>query len=724
MLLSNQLKFWQQHKLLVQLTLLTLLLVSVIFIFQEELYDKLILKNYIAIHLTIEFFIVFFSFAIAIQSWLGSMFNPHYRRVLVGSMFMMIGILEGVHTMSYSGMPFFLLDTDQNMSLWLSTIQRLLLPIGLIIIYSLRDRQASSKYSNTAFLVAIVVSAAIVLIAYAQVIELPKLLTATGGSTLLKNILHIAFIILQLVAIGVVIRKRKMISHNVPFIIVALMYLIFSECLYLFYSDLFDIFIFLAHVFHLASFVLLFFAIYYLQVRIPFVELKKVHHSLANSEKEMKKIAYYDAETGLKNEQFLKEDLSAYLLDKQPKALVIFSLERYTTIKASLGKGQVQNLIRLVSKRIEAELNNQYALYKLDTDRFAIYMDIFEDEVDIKKLAERLHRVMEEPFTMKHFSITTLLHIGVSMYPKDGLTGEELIQFAIFAMYEAQDNKKRIAFYNAAMQKARENRMLIEHDLKYAMNGQLFLEYQPQLDLKTGQITSMEALIRWRHPEKGIVSPLEFIPIAEESGLIIPIGQWVLETACRETVALQQSIGENINIAVNLSVAQLYQEGFIQIVERVLNDTGIQPANLQLEITESMTVNTQQIIPILKQLKKLGITIAVDDFGTGYSSLSYLKDFPLDELKIDRSFIRNILDNHHDAALVKMILSMAKHLQLKVVAEGIETNEQMQYLMQHRCDKIQGYYISKPISYEQLESNYASIQAIANESIKNVSQFE
>ena len=720
--LNKQLNFWKRHKLLIQVNLFMLLLVVVAIVFQNELYYEVGLKNYIAIHLIIEFFIVFFSFAIAIQTWLGSKFNPNYRMILVGALFVMLGILEGIHTLSYSGMPYFILEINPNLSLWFSMSQRLLLPIGFIIIYSLRDRQTGRRFSDISFLVAFIVTSLMIIVSYTQAFGLPSLLIDTGESTLAKNVLHVVFMILDIIAIVIVIRKKDIISNNVPLIVGGFLNLIISEAIYLLYSQLFDIYIFLAHVFHLTAFSLLFFAIYYSQVRIPFVELRKAHKSLANSEVELKKLAYYDAVTSLQNEQFLKEDLQELLHHKEPKALLVFGLDRYAPIKATLGKSQSQYLINMVSKRILGTLDDPFSLYKLDMDRFAIVIDTFKDDLEIKELAERLQRVMDEPYLIKHYSITLRLHIGISIYPKDALNWEELIQFAIFAMYEAQEDKNRITFYNASMQKLRENRMMFENDLKYATSGQLFLEYQPQLDVKTGQVTSMEALIRWRHPEKGLISPLEFIPIAEESSLIIPIGQWVLETACRETMDLQQRLGEQISVAVNISAGQLYQENFIEVVERVLKETGLQPKHLQLEITESMTVNIEQIIPILEQLKALGVTIAVDDFGTGYSSLSYLKDIPLDVLKIDRSFIRNILDNEKDAAVVKMILSMAQHLELKVVAEGIETKDQMQYLMQHGCDKIQGYYISKPISYEHFASSYASIQAFVPETKEKMSQ--
>ena len=278
-------------------------------------------------------------------------------------------------------------------------------------------------------------------------------------------------------------------------------------------------------------------------------------------------------------------------------------------------------------------------------------------------------------------------------------------------MHEAQKVTERYVFYHSAMAKQLVEHLMLEHDLHHSVqNGELFLDYQPQVDLQTGQIYSVEALVRWNHPKKGWISPGTFIPIAEETGLIVPIGEWILETACKQIKKWHDEGISNISVAVNLSIRQFFQQNLVEMVEDILKRTNLSPHYLELEITESMTMDTSHTIQVLKELKKLGVKIAVDDFGTGYSSMSYLKDFPIDRLKIDRSFINNVQTNQHDGALTSMIISMAKHLQLQVVAEGVEEVDQLAFLTERHCDSIQGYLFSKPVSPDEISANFFEIQ--------------
>lgn len=717
--MNNSYSILSRHKLLLQFIFITVLLLVITTVFQDKFYGEIGYKNYIATHLIFEIFIVLFSLAIAVQTWLGAKFNPNRRVILLGALFLNIGVLEFFHMLTYSGMPFFITDPNPNLSLWLSIIPRLLLSIGVMIIFSLKELPAREATRNTAYFLAIMCSGLTISIIYDPNIPLPLLFSVDGEPTILRNNLYIISIFLELLAILVMIRKVKKTPKQAATIIASLVYLIGSDFMFLNYNEFFDLYIFLAHVLHLLAFVLLFGALYYSQIRIPFSRLTKAHETLAESEIKIRKMAYYDDKTALPNERYLKEDLKKELnRDSTPKALLIFGIKRYDSVKSSLGKELAQLLVNMVSERIATEVKDKYPLYKLDEDRFAIFVKAYENKSNLLTLAEELQFAMDEPFIINHFSITSPLYIGTSIYPEDTTNDIDLIEFATFATYEAQKVNHRLAFYTLKLQKVRENRILLENDLKDAINGQLFLEYQPQLDLQTGEILSIEALIRWQHPKRGLISPFEFISIAEESGLIIPVGQWVLETACRETLELRQRTGSDISVAVNLSMGQLYQEGFVQSVKDVLQRTELSPKNLHLEITESMTVNTHEIIPILQNLKQLGVSIAVDDFGTEYSSLAYLKDLPLDVLKIDRTFIQNILENEKDIALVKMILSMAKHLQLKVVAEGIENQEQLLCLIEHNCDIIQGFYISRPLPLTKLMESLDSVQTFAKESLQ------
>ncbi len=332
-------------------------------------------------------------------------------------------------------------------------------------------------------------------------------------------------------------------------------------------------------------------------------------------------------------------------------------------------------------------------------------IDNKHNKSSIVELCNELIEMMAHPFEIQSYSLNIRINIGVASYTEDMKTEEDAIEFAQFAMLEAKNRPEHFAFYKPSMMLKREEQLMLQNDLyKAVQNEEFHLHYQPQLNLKTKRLISMEALVRWKHPEKGLIPPCDFIPLAEESGLIVPIGKWVLETACRQTKELQQLIQKPIKVAVNLSLKQLFHENFVQVVDNILKDTQLSPEHLQLEITESMIMDTKYVLPILHDLKKLGVSIALDDFGKGYSSLAYLKELPIDCLKIDREFVQNV-DENNDEPLLDMMISMAKHLKLQVVAEGIEKIEQFNYLLNSECDMIQGFLISKPTPFENIKEN-------------------
>ena len=698
--------------------LFTNIIAGIAIFFRNPLHGIFGEDNYVTIHLLVEILIIFFSLSIAVQIWLISKFNKSNRTVFIGALFLMIGILEINHALTFKGMPFFIQESGPYPATWFYIITRLLFPLGLLIIFLIKEKEVSRTTRFLTYAISIVFCAVVSVIVYMPSQVLP-LLVDENGTTVLKNILQMTSFILQVILMLLLVKRMREMPRRAILIIAASFNLLCSDIMFVSYTDVYDIYNFTGHIFQLMAYWLLFKAIYYSTVESPFNELMKANKSLEQSEQKIKQMAYFDELTKLPNERFLMEYLSTHLQEgKSRKALIVVGVGRYYAVKNSLGSTYADKMLSLIAQRIQKFVHEDDLLYKLADDRFAIYIQQHDDSQKIYKLSQQLQEMMKAPLTIDHFELNSDLYIGISLYPKDTTSGGDLLQFAKFATYEANEEPEHVAFYTAQMKEARSERMVLENDLKNAIiRNELFLEYQPQLDLKTGDIRSMEALIRWRHPVKGLISPFEFIPIAEESGLIVPIGQWVLETACRETVEWQQTYKKPLHVAVNLSMGQLYQKDFVNVVKETLYKTNLKPEHLQLEITESMTMNTKLIIPVLKELKQLGIEIAVDDFGTGYSSLSYLKDFPIDCLKIDRSFIRHILENPNDEALVKMILSMAKHLKLKVVAEGIETAEQLEYLLRINCDKIQGYFISKPIPFSTLEADYNKIQQFADEQL-------
>lgn len=694
-------------------------------VFREPLHGIFGEENYVTIHLVIEIFVAFCSLAIANQIWLSSKFKQNNKIIYTGALFLAMGILGVTHAISYKGMPFFINESDSYAAGWFYMTSRLLFPVGLLAILVIKEKQISTAKRVMAYAGSFLFSVCIAIIVYWPSRLLPELIEE-GGVTVLKSNLQTLAFILTVLLIVLFIKQIRIWPRFFIFMIAASLNLLCSDVMFVSYADVYDIYNFTGHIFQFSAYWLVYKSFYFFTVEQPFIALMNSNKSLEQKERKIKQLAYYDEGTTLPNERFLRETLNEQLLQTDSrKALIVFGVDRYEGVKNALGTVYADRMLETIAQRVQEQLPPGYLLYKLPEDRFAVFIAQYETEQTVQQLIQKLQQTMDTTLVINHFSVSSALNIGVARYPGDTKSAEDLVQFAQFAAYEAAKRDDRIAFYTASMQEARAARLMLEHDLKRAVEQcELFVEYQPQLDLHSGTIHSAEALVRWRHPEKGLIAPLDFIPVAEESGLIIPIGKWVLETACAETVMWQKKHKKTMTVAVNLSIGQLYEKDFPLFVKQTLDRTGLEPSNLQLEITESMTVNTKLIIPVLQELKNLGVTIAVDDFGTGYSSLAYLKDFPIDCLKIDRSFIRSILENPDDEALVRMILSMAKHLNLKVVAEGIETAEQLDYLLKNGCDKIQGYFISRPILYEAFEAEYTAIQQFADEQLKKLKMTE
>jgi len=311
-----------------------------------------------------------------------------------------------------------------------------------------------------------------------------------------------------------------------------------------------------------------------------------------------------------------------------------------------------------------------------------------------------------KPISIRGREFFVSCSIGIAAYPGDGKTAETLLMHADIAMYRAKEmGRNNYQFFEPALNTRTQARLRIEGALRTALErNEFLLHYQPQVDLKSGKIVGAEALIRWQHPEFGMVSPLDFIGLAEETGLIIPIGAWVLRTACAQNMAWQAAGFGHLRVAVNLSGIQFAQPDIVQTIAAALEESGLEPSRLEIELTESVVMrNVEQAVTTLHALKALGIQLSVDDFGTGYSSLAYLKRFPINVLKIDQSFVRDIATNPDDATIVVSIISLAHNLRLQVIAEGVETREQLAYLRHHECDEIQGFYFSRPLAANDVQ---------------------
>jgi diguanylate cyclase (GGDEF)-like protein len=382
-------------------------------------------------------------------------------------------------------------------------------------------------------------------------------------------------------------------------------------------------------------------------------------------------------------------------------ALLFLDLDRFKIINDSFGHSFGDIVLKEVAKRLKQCTRAQDTVARVGGDEFLIMLNKVEGVADAAIAAERVMQAMGAEFVIQGHSLGMSCSIGISIFPEHGSDGESLIKNADAAMYFAKDaGRNDVRFFTKEMNAQATERLALESALRLALDkGEFFLAYQPQMEIATGSIIGLEALIRWQHPELGLVPPDKFIPIAENNGLILQIGEWVLRTACAQARQWWDDGLPPVPIAVNVSAIQFRQENFSTLVKNVLLETGLSSEFLELELTESLLLSNEDVMfAVLQELRELGVKLAIDDFGTGYSSLSYLKQFRVNKLKIDRSFIRNIVFDPGDAAITTAIISMAKSLNLKVIAEGVENEAQMSFLRAHGCDEIQGYYFSKPIT--------------------------
>ena len=438
------------------------------------------------------------------------------------------------------------------------------------------------------------------------------------------------------------------------------------------------------------------------------------------AEEQIRQLGLYDSLTDLPNRHLFKEQLSDAVAraDRTGQALVMLSLnlDRFKRINDTLGREVGDLLLKEVASRLTKSLRQTDYVTRNDShaashhiarqggDEFTVLLGDLSQAQEATKVARRILEALSQPFNLNGNEIVMSASIGIAVYRLDGNDAESLLKNADAAMHYAKEQgKNNCQYYNDKMNTSAFQKMTLESNLHKALERDEFsLYYQPKIDVASGSTIGVEALIRWRHPDLGLVSPAEFIPMAEESGLIVPIGEWVLDSACAQLRAWQEDGLTPVPVAVNLSAKQFHQQNIAAIVMRALQDHGVDPRLLELEITESTAMrNAEATGTTLRNLKALGVRIAIDDFGTGYSSLSYLKRFPIDSLKIDRSFVTELPGNQDDATIAQAIITMAHALRLKVVAEGVETRAQLEFLTANGCDEIQGYYFSRPLPAEQ-----------------------
>ncbi len=418
-------------------------------------------------------------------------------------------------------------------------------------------------------------------------------------------------------------------------------------------------------------------------------------------------MAFHDALTDLPNRRMFKQLLKEYV-DKakvtgETIAVMFLDLDRFKFVNDTLGHEAGDLLLREVTARLLTVTDQRAIVARMGGDEFTVLMS--GEETEVAALAEQVRDIVSKPYEIWDQTLHISTSVGISLFPHDSTDADVLLKYADNAMYFAKEQgKNNVQFYGKSAKDSALQRLALENDLRKAIEREeLVLHYQPLVNTYSGEMIGVEALVRWNHPVKGMIPPGVFIPIAEESGLIVPIGEWVLRTACVQNKAWQDAGLPKIRVAVNLSMYQFQKADIVKTVAEALKDSGLEPEYLELEITETMAMRqVDSTIFKLQALKDLGLHISVDDFGTGYSSLNYLKRFPIDSVKVDRSFVNEITNDTDDAAIVTAIIAMAHSLKLDVVAEGVETEEQIAFLRELRCDEMQGYFFSHPVPVEQM----------------------
>jgi diguanylate cyclase len=440
-----------------------------------------------------------------------------------------------------------------------------------------------------------------------------------------------------------------------------------------------------------------------------FLLVTRMRRRVRNAEAHLHYLAHVDPITGLPNRHAFNERL-AFALSKVDQfggavGLLLLDLDNFKIVNDTLGHQNGDKLLALVAQRLTECLRNVDIICRIGGDEFAVILEARAEAIDSASVAEKILEALAAPVALDTREIYVTASIGISLYPQDGADLQTLTRNADTAMYQAKGKgKNAYEKFHQEMDRRAQKRLSLETSLRKALErDELLVYYQPQIDLQEGRIAGVEALLRWNHPELGMVGPNDFIPMAEESGLIVPIGRWVLHTACRQVAAWRDAGFGTIHVAVNLSVRQTKDPHLMGDILAALHQAGLAPAQLELEITETALMeNVLANVELLHRLQTEGIRLSIDDFGTGYSSMAYLKRFPIDQVKIDRTFVRDIPGDGDDEAIISAIIAMAHSLGLSVVAEGVETEAQLQFLRAARCDIMQGYYLARPLPVEQM----------------------
>lgn len=683
--------------------LLAVLSFAVVLALQGWVYTDFKVSTYLLIHTGIEFINYGICFAMLM---LGSLFfldTLTAHRLYLAALFLVVGMLEFMHLWTHEGMLYHVPVGDTSSGLVFSGAAQVITAVGLYAIFRMPDR--AIPVTRRLLVLAISATCGLIIITALHVMTVRWGDQLFSGASLLGIRTAAAFIIysgLCMTAFTIMYRNRAERPQPLLTIVQALTWLAAATTAFAIASTATDFYMVAGHLYKLIGYCYLIKGIYLVSIEEPYRQRKF-------TEERINYLAYHDELTGLSNRRLLTERLSQELTraagNGSKMAMLLLDVDRFKTINDSLGHTVGDRILRSVTERLLAVVvEKREHVFRMGGDEFTILLTDLSSREEAEATAARIVHSFIAPISMELSEYHITVSVGVSFYPDDADNVDDLVKNADIAMYSAKALRNEYRLFTPGMNVKADERLRLENDMRRALEqGQFFLLYQPQLDLITSCTVGTEALIRWQHPQRGLLSPVAFIPIAEENGLILQIGEWVLQEACRQNKAWQDQGFRPITVSVNLSMRQFAQADLVTRVRDILTETGLEPHYLELEITESMTSDVDYVIETLTQLKALGVKISIDDFGTGYSSLLYLKKFPIDKLKIDRSFVTDLTVDSSDAAIVTTIALMAHHLNLRVTAEGVENSSQLSFLKELKCQEAQGYYFSKPIPPVEVE---------------------
>lgn len=650
--------------------------------------------DFLAVHSLMEVFAVVVAALIFFTGHGVQQAERSTRTMALGCAFLAVAMFDVLHFLSSPGMSDMLSPNTQHKSLVFALAARIAGGIGLLAYVLLPETQAArSGVRRYAWIAVMLPLAALALLVLHTPDIVPAMYREGIGLTRLKVATQWLVIGLYLAAAALIhLRRVRLASCDAESLILALLLLAASELFFTLYVEVSSTTNFIGHCYKVFAYYFLYRAIYAEAVSRPF--------------RRMRNMLTHDDLTGLPNRTAFNEQLNLSLQrarrDGTSCAVLLLDLDHLQNVNDTLGHEQGDMLLVAAAARIRERLGDAGFLARFSGDEFVILLDNAEVE-HARGAGEGLLRAMEQEFDIGTDRLAISASVGIVTSPADGDSGSVLMRYADLALHRAKGGGRNgLVVFSRDLAEVVERRVAIEAHLKNALDrNELALHYQPKREIGSGRLTGWEALLRWQSPKLGMVGPQEFIPIAEQTGLIVPIGQWVLRNACLQLRAWKDLGLEPGNIAVNLSTRQFRQKDLAEQIAAALEDAGLAPGDLELELTESLLMdNLTSAAEVLASLEQLGIRIAIDDFGTGYSSLSYLKTFPIHCLKIDRSFIQDIPADENDTAIVRTIIALARSLGLTVVAEGVETEAQLDYLRVNQCDEGQGYLLSRPLDAE------------------------